>query len=272
MERGSFMRNIWFTVMYDGSSFAGFQRQPNGLAVQEVLEEVLERLTGAKTAVYFVARTDAGVHAWGQECTFFTESSIPGGRVRFAMNALLPPMIRVCHSEEVPEDFSVRKRNTGKTYGYLFSEDPYESPFLQRYCWPCGKVLDVERMEEAASALTGVHDFTSFRGNNSVPSDPCRMMYDIRLIRDRRHIRLYVTGEGFLYHMVRNIAGALYEAGLGKMDGAAVHGILAGKDRRLLPAATAPAAGLALLRVYFSPITEEDIDETLAMPLFPWNP
>lgn len=130
------MRNIWITVMYDGSSFAGFQRQENGLAVQEVLEQVLERLTGAKTTVYFVARTDAGVHAWAQECTFYTASSIPGDRFRAAMNAYLPLSVRVRESREMEEDFSVRKRNTGKTYGYLLSSARRQVLFSGGTCGP----------------------------------------------------------------------------------------------------------------------------------------
>ena len=264
------MRNIWLTVMYDGSSFAGFQRQENGLAVQEVIEQVLERVTGRKTTLYFVARTDAGVHAWAQECTFFTESTIPGDRFRFALNAYLPASIRVRESREVPESFSVRKQNTGKTYGYILSASREVSPFLERYVWVSGKTPDLAKMEAAAKVLMGTHDFTSFRGNNSVPSDPCRTIYDITIRQVGDLYRIYVTGDGFLYHMVRNIAGALLDAGLGKKTPEDLTRILAAKDRRQL-GMTAPAAGLALLKVYFEPITKERIEETLGEPLWPWN-
>lgn len=265
------MRNIWITLMYDGSSFAGFQRQENGLAVQEVVEQVLERLTGVHTTLYFVARTDAGVHAYAQECTFYTSSSIPGERFRAAMNTFLPPMIRVTASREVPEDFSVRKRNTGKTYGYLILPSREVPPFLRRYVWAAGRRPDIARMRQASEALVGVHDFTSMRGNNSVPSSPVRRIFDITIREDGGLIRLYVTGEGFLYHMVRNIAGALLDAGCGKYTAEDLSEILAAKDRRRL-GLTAPAAGLCLLRVYFEPVTREAIEETLAAPLFPWNP
>lgn len=264
------MRNIWITVMYDGSSFAGFQRQENGLAVQEVLEQVLERLTGRKTTIYFVARTDAGVHAFAQECTFYTDSTIPGDRFRAAMNAYLPLSIRVRASREVPEDFSVRKRNTGKTYGYLLSASREASPFLRRYVWAAGRRPELEKMRAAAAVLTGVHDFTSFRGSNSVPADPVRRLYDITIRQDGDLFRLYVTGEGFLYHMVRNIAGALLDAGAGKKTPDDLARILEAKDRTLL-GMTAPAAGLCLLRVYFEPVTEAAVEETLAMPLWPWT-
>ena len=267
---GGGMRNIWITLMYDGSSFAGFQRQENGLAVQEVVEQVLERVTGKKTTLYFVARTDAGVHAWAQECTFFTESSIPGEKFKWALNAYLPLTVRVRESREAAEDFSVRKENTGKTYGYLLSPEREVSPFLRRYVWASGKRPDTERMRTAAAALCGTHDFTSFRGNNSVPADPRRTIYDISIREEAGLFRIYVTGDGFLYHMVRNIAGALLDAGCGKLTAGGIREILAARDRRRL-GVTAPAAGLALLKVYFEPVTEDAVERTLREPLWPWN-
>lgn len=117
------MRNIRITLAYEGTAYRGFQRQENSITVQEILETALQKLTGTKTTLYFVARTDAGVHAYGQECTFYTESSIPGDRFIFALNILLPPDIRVTESREVPYDFSVRRNNYGKTYGYLLTEE-----------------------------------------------------------------------------------------------------------------------------------------------------
>ena len=133
------MRNIWITVSYEGTNYAGFQRQPTRMTVQEMLENTLLQLTGKKTTIYFVARTDAGVHAYGQECTFYTESRIPGDRFVHAMNALLPRDIRVRQSREMDEDFSVRRRNFGKTYGYLLTESREASPFLVRTIWRTGK-------------------------------------------------------------------------------------------------------------------------------------
>ena len=144
------------------------------------------------------------------------------------------------------------------------------SPFLERYVWVSGKTPDLAKMEAAAKVLMGTHDFTSFRGNNSVPPDPCRTIYDITIRQVGDLYRIYVTGDGFLYHMVRNIAGALLDAGLGKKTPEDLTRILAAKDRRQL-GMTAPAAGLALLKVYFEPITKERIEETLGEPLWPWN-
>lgn len=263
------MKNIWITLSYEGSGYGGFQRQENRMTVQEMVENCLRELTGVKTTLYFVARTDAGVHAYGQECTFYTESTIPGDRFLYAMNACLPYDIRVTASREVDMDFSVRRRNYGKTYGYLLTEERETSPFLKRYIWRTGKKLDLALMEKAACALEGRHDFTSFRGNNSVPSDPVRKINEIRIQKTGSLYRIYVTGEGFLYHMVRNIAGALVDAGSGNLSAEDIENILEARDRRKL-GITAPAEGLCLLRVYFNPITKEDIDETLQMPLYPW--
>ena len=263
------MRNIWITVSYEGTNYAGFQRQENRMTVQEMLENTLLQLTGRKTTIYFVARTDAGVHAYGQECTFYTESTIPGDRFVYAMNAFLPSDIRVLQSREMDEDFSVRRRNYGKTYGYILSEGREVSPFMKRYIWATGKKLDLAKMEEAARVIEGTHDFTSFRGNNSVPSDPVRKVNEVRIVKSGDIYRIYVTGEGFLYHMVRNIAGALVDAGTGALTADDISRIIEMKDRKKL-GMTAPADGLALLRVYFEPITKEKIDETLACPLYPW--
>lgn len=263
------MRNIWITVSYEGTNYAGFQRQPTRMTVQEMLENTLLQLTGKKTTIYFVARTDAGVHAYGQECTFYTESRIPGDRFVHAMNALLPRDIRVRQSREMDEDFSVRRRNFGKTYGYLLTESREASPFLVRTIWRTGKQLDLAKMEAAAKVLEGRHDFTSFRGNNAVPSDPVRLVHEIRLRKAGPLIWIYVTGEGFLYHMVRNIAGALVDAGSSVLAPDDLERILEARDRREL-GLTAPAEGLALLKVYFQPITKKAIDETLQEPLYPW--
>ena len=187
-----------------------------------------------------------------------------------AMNVLLPPDIRITQSRNMEEDFSVRRRNYGKTYGYLLTENRQASPFLKRYIWRTGKKLDLTKMEAAARVLEGTHDFTSFRGNNSVPSDPVRHIHEIRIVKEGELYRIYVTGEGFLYHMVRNIAGALVDAGTGALTPQQIEDIIAAKDRRKL-GITAPAEGLCLLKVYFQPITKEEIDETLRGAFYPWN-
>lgn len=264
------VRNIRLTVAYDGSAFVGFQRQANGMAVQEVIENALARILGVPTTLYFVARTDAGVHAWAQECTFYTEGVIPGAHFARALNALLPLSVRVRHSEEVPADYSVRRRNTGKTYVYQVQLGREDSPFRYRYVWRPGYRLVIEAMREAAQVLVGQHDFTSFRGNNSVPADPVRRVYDITLRECGDVLRIYVTGDGFLYKMVRNIVGALIDVGRGRLTKRDLEVILAAKDRRRL-GMTAPAQGLCLLHVYFEPLTEAARERVLATPVPIWN-
>ena len=264
------MRNIWITVAYDGTDFSGFQRQENGLAVQEVIEQVIRKLTGTRTTLYFSSRTDAGVHAWSQECTFYTESNIPADRFLCAMNTWLPLSIRIRKSREMPMDFSVRRMSLGKTYVYLIAVGSSISPFLSRYVWKRREMPDISLMSACAECLTGEHDFTAFRGNNSVPASPVRRIYDISIIPDSGLVRIYVTGNGFLYHMVRNIAGALADAGRGKLNSDDVRRILRSRDRTRL-GATAPAAGLCLLHVYFKEITEEAIHTVQMEPVFPWN-
>ena len=258
---------LW--IAYKGTNYGGFQVQPNAPTVCAAVQDAMQRVLGCRPDVKGCSRTDAGVHAYGQECTFYTESRIPQDRFVHAMNALLPRDIRVRQSREVDEDFSVRRRNFGKTYGYLLTESREASPFLVRTIWRTGKQLDLAKMEAAAKVLEGRHDFTSFRGNNAVPSDPVRLIHEIRLRKVGPLIWIYVTGEGFLYHMVRNIAGALVDAGSSVLAPDDLERILEARDRREL-GLTAPAEGLALLKVYFQPITKEAIDETLQEPLYPW--
>ena len=132
-------RNIWITVSYEGTAYAGFQRQPVAMTVQKAIEEALLQITGVSTTLYFVARTDAGVHAWGQECTFYTESRVPGDKFKYALNAILPRDIRVRESREAAEDFSIRRMNYGKTYAYNIWQDRDVSPFMRRYVWALGE-------------------------------------------------------------------------------------------------------------------------------------
>lgn len=265
------MRHIWITLAYDGTHYAGFQRQENKMTVQEMVERAIFSLTGVQTTLYFAARTDAGVHAFSQECTFYTDSSIPADRFYKALNTRLPPDIRVTQSCNRDMDFSVRRTNFGKTYGYLMTEERETTPFLYPYVWRVGHRLSTASMEEAARYLMGTHDFTSFRGNNSVPSSPIRTVRDIRIQREGSLVRLFVTGDGFLYHMVRNVAGTLAACGSGELAPKEIPAIFAKQDRRALPAVTAPAKGLALLSVYFSPIDKDAIDTALARPCLPWT-
>ena len=154
------MRNIRITLSYEGTNYGGFQRQENNITLQEIIEDAIYKVTNEKSTLCFVARTDAGVHAYGQECTFFTGASIPGDRFIFPLNQILPDDIRIIQSREVAPDFSVRKSNYGKTYGYLFTENKDISPFLTRYVWTEGRSHDMEKMKKDDDYLEGTHDLT----------------------------------------------------------------------------------------------------------------
>lgn len=264
------MRNIRITLAYEGTAYSGFQRQENSITVQEILETALQKLTAQKPR-----STSCRAHGCRRSCLragmhLLYGIFYSGDRFIFALNLLLPPDIRVTESREVPYDFSVRRNNYGKTYGYLLTEEKDCPPFFKRYTWQTGRKLDISKMEKAAEVLSGTHDFTSFRGNNSVPASPVRTIHDIRIIKKHHFFHIFVTGEGFLYHMVRNIAGALADAGTGKLTPKDLREILEAKDRKFL-GATAPAHGLCLLKVYFTPVTKELTEKTICGSYAPWS-
>lgn len=245
------MRRIHLIVEYDGTNYAGWQRQSNALAVQQVLEEALTRLTGARVVIHGASRTDAGVHALGQSCHFDTESRIPSDKFSYAVNTLLPPDIRVRFSEEVSPDFHARFSAVGKRYRYLFY-DARHAGALNRFThahsiYP----LDDALMRAEAEALIGTHDFAAFAASGSVVKDTVRTIWRAELSRDGNEVKLIVEGNGFLYNMVRIIAGTLRDVGSGKLAPGAVRRAIETSDRLAL-GVTAPAHGLTLMEVYYS--------------------
>ena len=246
------MRRIHLTVEYDGTNYAGWQRQSNALAVQQVLEAALQRLTGARVVVHGASRTDAGVHALGQSCHFDTESRIPGEKFSYAANTLLPPDIRIRASEEVAPDFHARFSARGKRYRYLFYDDRHAGA-LNRFThahsiYP----LDEARMRAEAAALLGVHDFAAFAASGSVVKDTVRAIWRAEVSRDGSDVQLTVEGSGFLYNMVRIIAGTLRDVGSGKLEPGALRRAIDTGDRLDL-GVTAPAHGLTLMKVFYEP-------------------
>ena len=245
------MRRIHLTVEYDGTNYAGWQRQANALAVQEVVEAALSRLTRERVVVHGASRTDAGVHALGQSCHFDTQSRIPADKFSYAVNALLPPDIRVRHSEEVPADFHARFSTRGKRYRYLFYDDRHAGA-LNRFThahsiYP----LDERRMQAEAAALIGTHDFAAFAASGSVVKDTVRTIWRADVRRDGHDVSLIVEGNGFLYNMVRIIAGTLRDIGSGKLAPGALRRAIETGDRLDL-GVTAPAHGLTLMEVFYT--------------------
>ena len=250
------MKRIQLTVEYDGTNYAGWQRQSNALTVQQVLEERLAALTRARTVLHGASRTDAGVHALGQSAHFDTESAIPGEKFSYALNTMLPPDIRVRASRQVPETFHARFSSKGKRYRYLFHVHPHAGALDRLTHAHVIYPLDLERMAEEARDLLGTHDFAAFAASGSVVRDTVRTIRRAELTREGCEVRLIVEGSGFLYNMVRIIAGTLVGVGSGKLEPGAFRRAIASGDRLDL-GVTAPANGLTLMEVFYDP---EDLE------------
>ena len=250
------MRRIHIIVEYDGTLYAGWQRQSNAMTVQERLETAIEGLTGERVCVSGASRTDAGVHALGQSAHFDTASRIPGDKFSYALNTMLPPDIRVRASEEVAPDFHARFSGHGKRYRYLICNAPHAGA-LNRFThahvyYP----LDASLMNREAEDLIGTHDFAAFAASGSCVKDTVRRIYDASVTRRGEELELNVSGNGFLYNMVRIIAGTLIEVGSGKRaPGAFLRALKSGS--RLDLGITAPANGLTLMEVFYAPCGEE---------------
>ena len=244
------MRRIHLIVEYDGTNYAGWQRQSNAMTVQEKLEIAIKRLTGETVNVSGASRTDAGVHALGQSAHFDTESRIPADKFSFALNTMLPPDIRVTRSEEVAGDFHSRFSGRGKRYRYLIHAAPHASALGRLTCAHVIYPLDVERMRAEAADLVGTHDFAAFAASGSVVKDTVRTIWRADVSRNGLEIELIVEGSGFLYNMVRIIAGTLIGVGSGKLEPGAFKRAIASGNRLDL-GITAPAQGLTLMEVFY---------------------
>ncbi|MDO4288213.1 MAG: tRNA pseudouridine(38-40) synthase TruA [Eubacterium sp.] len=244
------MRNIHIIVAYRGTHYAGWQRQPNGVTVEEKLREAIHSITGEWTTIYGSGRTDAGVHAHGQSANFHTDASIPPERFALAMNTKLPEDIRVMSSREVPEDFHSRFDARGKRYLYQLYLDKIADPFISDYAWQIERPLDMAAMERAAACFEGIHDFAGFMAAGSAVKDTVRTIHSIEFTKDDKLLTLAFTGNGFLYNMVRIITGTLVAVGLGKIGAGAIPEIIASK-RREAAGITAPARGLFLDEVFY---------------------
>jgi tRNA pseudouridine38-40 synthase len=241
-------RTLKLTLQYDGTDYAGWQRQPNGVSVQELVERALEPIEGHPVSVTGAGRTDAGVHALAQVASVEIESGLETAALARALNAALPADVRVTAVEEAPAGFNARFSATGKAYEYRIWTGPFVPPFERRYVWHVPQALDVDRMREAAASLIGTHDFSAFRAAGSDVATSERTIHDLRIDADGPRVMLRVSGNGFLRHMVRSIAGTLVEVGLGRRPASSVSAALASRERAQ-GGPTAPARGLFLVRV-----------------------
>lgn len=246
------MRCIKLTIAYDGTAYAGFQRQPNGVAVQQRLEEALRAVTGDPEMRIGAAagRTDAGVHARGQVVHLHTQSAIPIERWPYALNSRLPDDIVVTGAEVVPEGFHARYWALEKRYRYTFDLSPFPSPMNRLYAYHWYRPLDLAAMRQAAGLLVGQHDFAAFRSTGGAAKTSTRSITQLQLTEAAPLLYMDVAADGFLYNMVRIIAGTLLEVGAGRRSLTDVAGALRTGDRRLA-GRTLPPHGLCLEAVAY---------------------
>ena len=244
------MKRIMLTVAYDGTNYCGWQIQPSGETIEGVLNRELSRLLQEEIRVIGASRTDSGVHAKGAVAVFDTETRIPPEKISYAVNKSLPEDIRVVGSREVSREFHPRKTNCRKTYEYRIRHDAFPMPTERLYTHWVHTALDVDKMREATSYLIGRHDFASFCGTGAQVKSTVRTLTGIDIWRDGDIVTIRVKGEGFLYNMVRIIAGTLIQVGNGQYPPERVKKILDACDRSV-SGPTAPAHGLTLMGIEF---------------------
>ncbi len=244
------MANIRIWLKYDGTDFHGYQIQKNGITVQEHIEKAIMKITGVKTSVTGCSRTDAGVHALMYAANFHSDTKIPDEKLPVALNTALPDTIRVYKAERVSENFHATFSAVEKTYEYTIDTNDIADPFLKRYAWHYNYYVDSERMKEGAVHLIGKHDFTAFMASGGQVKTTVRTVKDIEITEKDKVITLRITADGFLYNMVRIIAGTLVYCGAGKLSPDDVKKMLESKDRRE-GGVTAPPEGLKLISVVY---------------------
>lgn len=244
------MRNIKLIMEYDGTNYHGWQIQKNAVTVQECIENAIKKLVGTRPKLSGCGRTDTGVHALNYVCSFKTESQISCDRLPYAINRFLPEDIVCKAAQEMPEDFDAHKSTVGKTYIYKIQNSQYPNVFQNNRAWYYRYDLDVEKMRKAAKSFLGTHDFIGFAAAGFTVKTTVRTINDINIEKDGDLIVISISGNGFLYNMVRIIAGTLVFVGNGKIDGEKMDEIIASCDRKRA-GITAPPHGLYLSEVYY---------------------
>lgn len=243
-------KRVRLTVAYDGTNYHGWQVQNNGITVESELNRCLSELLGEQIEVIGASRTDAGVHALGNIAVFDTAARMPAEKISYALNQRLPEDIRIQHSEEVAADWHPRHCESRKTYEYRIYRGEFPMPVKRLYSYFTYRTLNVEAMREAADFLTGEHDFKSFCQTGAQVESTVRTIYELALEEQGPELVIRVCGNGFLYNMVRIIAGTLMEVGEGKRAAQEMPDILEKKDRNAA-GPTAPAHGLTLVEYQF---------------------
>lgn len=208
------MRNIKIIVEYDGKSFNGWQKQPDKLNIQGEIERAIFEVTGEEVNLIASGRTDAGVHSLGQTANFKMENNMPVEKIPLAINSKLKKSIRVQSAEEVDERFHSRYNCKGKKYRYIINNAPIESAIYRDFELHIGTKLDVEKMRKAIKYFVGKYDFSAFKSSGTSNKNSVREIYKAEIIEEQKRIKIELTGSGFLYNMVRIIAGTLVDVGL----------------------------------------------------------
>lgn len=242
--------NIRLNLKYDGTAYHGWQIQKNAVTVQETVKTALDKITGGDIKLIGCGRTDTGVHAENYVCNFHTLSSVPPEKFAYALNALLPDDIVCVNSEAVSDSFHAKNSAVKKRYVYKVLCREFPDAFLCRYTWHFKYPVDIDKMCTAAKAFLGEHDFIGFASSGFTVKTTVREIYSLDVLNDNDIITIDITGNGFLYNMVRIIAGTLVFAGCGKINPDDMADIIASRDRTQA-GITAPPQGLFLKEVYY---------------------
>jgi tRNA pseudouridine38-40 synthase len=245
------MKNIKLTIEYEGTNYAGWQRQKNAVTVQQKLEEAAQKLTGEEIEIIGSSRTDAGVHARGFAANFFTSSTIPPSSFREALNSKLPEDIVILQAEQVSDDFHARYSCTGKQYSYTILNRVQPSALERNFVYHYKRQLDLDAMKIACKFYIGEHDFYAFRSTGSSVKTSVRNINRAWIEKNGDKLKFYVEADGFLYNMVRIMAGTLIDVGIGKVFPQDIAEIIKSKDRNRA-GNTAPASGLCLEAVFYN--------------------
>jgi tRNA pseudouridine38-40 synthase len=244
------MRTIKLTIEYDGTTYAGWQIQPNGLAVQQVIEEALLKLLDEEVRLRSSGRTDAGVHARAMVASFTTTRSLPLQAFVGGANRFLPDDIAILSATEVAPEFRPIQDARSKWYRYSIHNAPVRSPLRRLFSWHVREPLDTDAMERAARHFVGRHDFAAFRASNCAAKTTVRRIDSVTIAKEGELIFIDVIGEGFLKNMVRVMAGTLVEVGRGRFEPERIAWLLENPDRNKA-GVTAPACGLCLMNVSY---------------------
>ncbi len=237
------MRNIAILLQYKGSAYHGWQRQENAVTVQEIMEKAILKVCGSNMPLYGCGRTDTGVHALRYVCNFNSQTKIPDEKISYALNCVLPDDIRVLDAKTAPEDFHSRYSIRKKIYKYKILNTPHGDVFQKDLAWHYRYALDVAKMQKACKHFLGEHDFSAFCATGAQTKDFVRTIYSLEVTKNGSLIEIDVCGNGFLYNMVRIIAGTLAYVGDGRIDERDVADIIASCDRTRA-GITAPPHGL----------------------------